>query len=67
MADNVVHTDLQDNHGQEDTSTKHRKSKKHKKHKSKKKRKKRKEGKDSSSDTESDKEIQERCNTVLCS
>ncbi|XP_052452856.1 protein SON isoform X1 [Carassius gibelio] len=59
LTDNVVHTDLQDNHGQEDTSTKHRKSKKHKKHKSKKKRKKRKEGKDSSSDTESDKEIQE--------
>ncbi|XP_059408237.1 protein SON-like isoform X2 [Carassius carassius] len=59
LTDNVMHTDLQDNHGQEDTSTKHRKSKKHKKHKSKKKRKKRKEGKDSSSDTESDKEIQE--------
>ncbi|KTG47749.1 hypothetical protein cypCar_00009348 [Cyprinus carpio] len=57
--DNVMHTDLQDHHGEEDTSTKHRKSKKHKKQKSKKKRKKRKEGKDSSSDTESDKEIQE--------
>ncbi|XP_016113756.1 protein SON-like isoform X1 [Sinocyclocheilus grahami] len=57
--DKVIQTDLQDNHGKEDTSTKHRKSKKHKKHKSKKKRKKRKEGKDSSSDTESDKEIQE--------
>ncbi|KAK2908477.1 hypothetical protein Q8A67_004314 [Cirrhinus molitorella] len=57
--DKVTHTDLQDNHSKEDTSTKHRKSKKHKKHKSKKKRKKRKEGKDSSSDTESDKETQE--------
>ncbi|KAI2668813.1 Protein SON [Labeo rohita] len=57
--DKVMRTDLQDDHGKEDTSTKHRKSKKHKKHKSKKKRKKRKEGKDSSSDTESDKETQE--------
>lgn len=59
--DKVTHIDVQDNHGKEDTSTKHRKSKKHKKHKSKKKRKKRKEGKDSSSDTESDKQNQERC------
>ncbi|XP_073698800.1 uncharacterized protein sonb [Garra rufa] len=58
-SDKVSHTDLQDNHGKEDSSTKHRKSKKHKKHKSKKKRKKRKEGKDSSSDSESDKETQE--------
>ncbi|ROL45364.1 Protein SON [Anabarilius grahami] len=57
--DKITHTDLQDNHGKEDTSTKHRKSKKHKKHKSKKKRKKRKEGKDSSSETESDKETHE--------
>ncbi|KAG1937966.1 protein SON [Pimephales promelas] len=57
--DKVTHTDLQDNHAKEDTSTKHRKSKKHKKHKSKKKRKKRKEGKDSSSESESDKETQE--------
>ncbi|XP_051765871.1 protein SON isoform X2 [Ctenopharyngodon idella] len=57
--DKITHTDLQDNHGKEDTSTKHRKSKKHKKHKSKKKRKKRKEGKDSSSESESDKETHE--------
>lgn len=66
IADKVTHTDLQDNHDKEDTSTKHRKSKKHKKHKSKKKKKKRKEGKDSSSDTESDKETQKRCEAVLC-
>ncbi|XP_056319663.1 protein SON-like isoform X1 [Danio aesculapii] len=57
--DKVTHIDVQDDHGKEDTSTKHRKSKKHKKHKSKKKRKKRKEGKGSSSDTESDKQNQE--------
>ncbi|XP_051561300.1 protein SON-like isoform X2 [Myxocyprinus asiaticus] len=53
--DKVTYTDLQDDHGKEDTSTKHRKSKKHKKHKSKKKKKKHKDGKE----TESDRETQE--------
>ncbi|XP_051993100.1 protein SON-like isoform X2 [Xyrauchen texanus] len=50
--DKVTHTNLQDGHGKEDTSTKHRKSKKHKKHKSKKKKKKNKAGKETVSDRE---------------
>ncbi|XP_051557842.1 protein SON-like isoform X2 [Myxocyprinus asiaticus] len=57
--DKVTRTDLQDDQGKEDASTKHRKSKKHKKHKSKKKKKKHKSRKDGSSETDSDRETQE--------
>ncbi|XP_065110151.1 uncharacterized protein sonb isoform X2 [Paramisgurnus dabryanus] len=57
--DKVMLTDPLDDRGTEDNTTKHRKNKKHKKHKSKKKKKKRKEGKDSSTETQSDREIQD--------